>query len=187
MGRRFLPWAAMALVLFSARLAGAQAAPSPTVSPAPKSPWIAAGLSVGVTAAGLGIGAFADAVDPEADSPATIAAFVASYAIFAAGPSAGHWYAGERGHALRWTAIRGAGLAALAGGLYLALDADDDRGDVPGVLLAAGGATALAVGLYWDFYDSPRAARRANRRAAAQLQLAPLGARGAGLVLGGTF
>jgi hypothetical protein len=46
--------------------------------------------------------------------------------------------------------------------------------------------SAITVGLYSDFYDSPRAARRANRRAA-QLQLAPLGPRAAGLVLGGTF
>jgi hypothetical protein len=113
-----------------------------------------------------------------------------AYAALAAGPSAGHWYAGEGQHAVTWTAVRGAGIAAVAGGIYFAFDAyDDDRALVPGVLVAAVGTAAFTVGLYWDLVDAHRAAHRANRRSRGSLPsvtVAPMPG-GAALLLHQTF
>ena len=115
---------------------------------------------------GLAVGGLADSIDPDASSPLTWVGLGIGYAALAAGPSAGRWYAGEGRHALTWTLVRGAGISAAGGGIYLAFDAyDDDRALVPGVLLAAAGTVAFTVGLYWDLADAHRAAHRANRRA----------------------
>lgn len=170
--------------------ASAPAGSSPPTAAPRKSPWTATGLAVGVTLGGLAIGGLADSVDPDASSPATWVGLGVGYAALAAGPSAGHWYAGEGRHALTWTVVRGAGIAAFGGGVYLAFDAyDDDRALVPGVLLAAAGTVAFTVGLYWDLADAHRAAHRANRRAQVSVPsvaVLPLPG-GAALALGSTF
>ncbi len=149
----------------------ASAAAQPTAasqggSQTQKSPWVATGLAVGVTASGFALGAIADAVDGDASSPATIPVVVASLAIATVGPSVGHWYAGERSHAVRWTAIRAAGMAAGAAGLALAFEGfeDDRRYAFPAVALAAVGLGTYMVGMYWSLYDAHRAVRRTNRR-----------------------
>jgi hypothetical protein len=183
------------VVAGDSRVARAQPGSSAALHSGPtltKSPWVATGWAFGVTAAGLAIGGVADGVDTDASSPITLVAFAASYLAVTAGPSAGHWYAGERSHAIRWSAIRFGGLAAAGGGIYLAFDAyQDDRALVPGVLLAGAGTAAFAVGLYWDLFDAHRAANRANRRAGlgatATVTIVPLGSSGAGMVFSGSF
>lgn len=86
--------------------------------------------------------------------------------------------------------MRGAGIAAVVGGIYLAFDAyDDDRALVPGVALAGGGLAAFTVGISWDLFDAHRAARRANLRArgsASSLTVSPVPS-GAVLTLHGDF
>lgn len=167
------------LVLALAGTTVASAQPSaprrPQAHPPPRSTWVATGLAVGVTSAGLAIGSIADGIDPHASSPLTLAAFGVGYAALVAGPSAGHWYAGERWHALRWTAIRTAGLTAAVGGIYLAFDAtDDDRNLVPGILLATAGTAAFATGLAWSLFDAHGAAHRANARTRPAYGVQPL-------------
>jgi hypothetical protein len=143
-----------------------------------------------VTFAGLAVGGIADSVDTDASSPVTWIALGVGYASIAAGPSAGHWYAGERRHAVIWTGLRGAGIAAVIGGIYLAFDAyDDDRALVPGVALAGAGLAAFTIGISWDLFDAHRAARRANLRAresASSLSVSPVPG-GALLTLHGLF
>lgn len=181
---------AAAVALAPIRCAVAQPAPPPP--PDEKSSWVATGLALAVPATGLALAGVADAADPDAESPITLTAFALSYLLLAGGPSAGHWYAGERGHALRWSAIRLGGLGAVAGGVYLGFDAyDDDRAVVPGVLLAGIGTAVFATGLYWSLFDAHRAVARANRRGrhapTALLTVNPIGRDGAGLSLSGAF
>ncbi|HUH04402.1 MAG TPA: hypothetical protein VML75_20545 [Kofleriaceae bacterium] len=152
-----------------------------------KSPWIATGLAVGVTVGGVAVGAVAESLDDDASSPATRVAQGVAYAGLVAGPSAGHWYAGEHGHALRWTGVRAAGLTALVGGIVLVDRYDDGAPFTSGLALMFVGGGAYAVGLYWDLFDAHRAARRSNRRAASRVAVAPMVGPTVGLQLAGMF
>jgi hypothetical protein len=97
--------------------------------------------------------------------------------LMAAGPSLGHVYAGEHGHALRMTALRVGGLVALGAGVSFAMCESETDVTCPGdgpilLLLGAGVGTYVGATLY-DFYDAHRAARRSNTRARSALTVAP--------------
>ena len=97
-----------------------------------------------------------------------------------AGPSAGHLYAGEYGHAAKMTALRAGGMLVFGVGLIasmsVAYEADcagpcsggSSSSHGPGTaLMLLGGGTVLASTIY-DLYDAHRSAHRANVRAAQQ-------------------
>ncbi|HUH06084.1 MAG TPA: hypothetical protein VML75_29045 [Kofleriaceae bacterium] len=193
MGGRIRAKITMALVVLACEFAWAGRVQADTVAPSAgqtaseKSPWVATGLAVGVTLGGLGIGALAGCLDPDLSSPSSWAGLGIAYASMAAGPSAGHWYAGETRHVLRWTAIRTAGLAAMVGGFLLVDKYDSGAPLSSGLALAILGGGTYAVGLYWDFFDAHRAAKRANQRTTTTLTIAPMVTRGIGLQLAGSF
>jgi hypothetical protein len=162
--------------------------PSPVATQEQKSPWVATGLAVGVTFGGVAIAAGADSLYSNAPSPVLWAEYGVAFVGAAAGPSAGHWYAGESGHAWRWTALRSVGLAAGIGGVYLISDYDRGAPFASGIALSLVGGSVYAVGLYWDLFDAHRAAARANQRAdGARVVLVPMVGRAAGLQLVGSF
>lgn len=117
------------------------------------------------------------------------------------GPSAGHIYAGEWGHAIGMSTFRL--MTSTAGGivLFLATLHGDCEDGPPGACDTSTGAVLLGTGLLlaagasavYDIIDAPRAAERANRRFASDLALAPIvagGDRGGttrGLALVGRF
>ncbi|MBA2538873.1 MAG: hypothetical protein H0V17_04495 [Deltaproteobacteria bacterium] len=90
------------------------------------------------------------------------------------GPSAGHIYAGESGHAVGMTLVRGAALVAFVAGvikstMVYGIDCVDcessnsgDR-DNAGTLMWVGGLSFIAASVY-DIIDAPRAARRRNAK-----------------------
>lgn len=99
------------------------------------------------------------------------------------GPSAGHIYAGEWGHAVGWSLFRAA-TSTVGGAIALAAALHGDCEDGPPgacdtstgtVLLGAGLLLAAGASAVYDFVDAPRAAERANQRSAAgDLALAPI-------------
>jgi hypothetical protein len=155
----------VALAVAGCRATTSSHGPTAASQGRPRSPWTATALAVGATVGGVAAGAIAEAVT-EDGSPAETVVVIGSLAIMAAGPSAGHWYAGEHQHALRWTAIRAGGLAAGVVGVWLAFEGVEAESAyfLPAAVLAGFGLTAYMVGVYWDFYDAHRAARRVNAR-----------------------
>lgn len=165
------------------------------------SPNTALALSLGVTAggiaAGTGIWFASGGSGADANNGHWVGFLVASSSLVA-GPSLGHFYAGEVGRGLLTTGLR----AALVGGAVIftvgpavscavgsavAAEGPSDC-DLTGWFVLSGlfasGAVALAV---YDIWDAPRAARRAQPRAPT-LSLAPiLGPSTYGLGLAGTF
>jgi hypothetical protein len=167
------------------------AQPLPAPPPPTKSAWAATGLAVGVTIAGYALGAASEPLERDHPRVATTM-LAASFVLSAAGPSAGHLYAGEPGHALRWTAIRGAGLLVGVTGTSVAIHGyDRDQGYwFAAATFATIGLATYAAGLSWDLFDAHRAAGRANRRtAAAQSRIAVTPTMGSspGLAIVGVF
>lgn len=175
-----------------ASMARAQS-PTSRAAPAPahRSPWGASGLAFGATVGGWAIGAIASSADEDASSTLGRLGLGLSFAVAAIGPSAGHLYAGERGHAVRWSLIRAGGLGVGVAGVALAVRGyDRDCGYAfPSAVAAALGASVYFAGFYWDLYDAHRAAARANRRAAASVRMVvtPMLGPGSGLQLSGSF
>ncbi len=166
---------------------------SPQAAPAlaHRSPWVASGLAFGATVGGWAIGAVAGDADQDASSTLGRLGLGLSFAVSAIGPSAGHLYAGEGAHALRWSLIRAGGLGVGVAGVALAVRGyDRDRGYAfPSAVAGALGLGVYAAGLGWDLYDAHRATARANRRAAAPVSVivTPMLGSGSGLQLSGTF
>ncbi|MBX3162217.1 MAG: hypothetical protein KF773_40005 [Deltaproteobacteria bacterium] len=111
------------------------------------------------------------------------------------GPSAGHIYAGENGHALRMSLLRTGALTAFAIGLLrVAVTPLDDcistcnerdrewrEYQRNGELLMLAGAATFVTSTIYDIIDASRAARRFNDKQKARAwQLAPSMARDAG-------
>jgi hypothetical protein len=161
-------------------------------APAPrKSESTATLLALGTTAAGLGtiyLGA-------QGNNGGLAWAGVAITLI---GPSAGHIYAGETGHAAQLSLLRIGGFATFVYGLVQATTrtdcydsyACDDPNDGEGAMWL-GGAVVVGATLY-DFVDASKAARRANRKAERAWQVTPMmmpasGVRSPGVGIAGTF
>lgn len=150
-----------------------------------KSGAVATTIAVGGTLAGLGI---AIGIDDGTSGPRGVAAGAVAFSSLAVGPSLGHIYANESRHALRWTAYRALGVAALGGGLYL-IDRYDRSGlEAAGAGLALAGSSLFVVGFYRDLWDAHRAASRYNARHMNELSLTPIASqRLVGLNLVGSF
>lgn len=111
---------------------------------------------------------------------------VVGAALLVVGPSAGHLYAGEYGHALGMSALRAAaGLTGLVGLIVASTVTYDgppganDHANAWAVAYAGAGIY-LAATIY-DLWDAHRAVRR-------ELTIAPMPAQGgAGLMVAGTF
>ncbi len=138
--------------------------PAPEL-PDAKSESTATMLSLGTTAAGVGL------VAAGIESQNSGTAMLGAIAILV-GPSAGHIYAGEAGHALGMSLLRSAAVIAIVAGFIdhttAAVDcldcsgqpiADDHR---TGDRLMWGGGIALVALTVYDLVDAPRAARRRN-------------------------
>jgi len=180
-------------------LVGAAAPVQPPRPPPPherggKSGEVAALLSVGATAAGAGaivLGGWRGAGE-HADGPMLA---LAGAGLLVVGPSLGHFYAREAGHAVVFSLLRGFSLGAFSAGALTILGCvvSDGCGTRRGLELAGiglvGGLGYLALTTY-DFADAPRAAHRANARA---LTIAPAplrtpgGRTAPGLVVAGSF
>jgi hypothetical protein len=189
--------AVAALVLVAAAPVAAAAPPSltplsdPEEPPPPqhdrptsgaKSETAATALAFGTTAAGYVLAAAIANSDHETGAEAAMALMVI-------GPSAGHLYAGESGHALGMSALRAGGLVTFALGLLAVVATDNvEYGNCPGGCgnvsderndhsFGAGmmivGGTAFVVGTAYDLYDAHRAVRRANDKLVGAMQFTP--------------
>jgi hypothetical protein len=115
---------------------------------AQKSETTALVLSLGTTAAG--VATIALAVDSQDESQAILGLGMALV-----GPSLGHLYAGELGHAVLFTGLRVGGLALAAAAL--------DQGGRDNETIAAIGISLAGAATLYDLIDAPRAVDRYNR------------------------
>jgi hypothetical protein len=145
--------------------------PMMVVPPPVKSEGTATMLSLGTTAAGFALLAAAGKQDNGGGGTATIGLLA-----LLIGPSAGHIYSGETGHAVGMTLVRGAALVAFVAGVIKQTmvygasadcidvceyhDSDSDNG---ATLMWVGGLSFIAATVY-DIIDAPRAARRRNAK-----------------------
>jgi len=157
----------------------------PSYTPAPYAPYAphraapraiksestATWLSIGTTA--LGFGAMMVAAEERNDALAW-----AGIAGVLVGPSAGHIYAGENGHAVKMSLLRTGGLVVFAVGALSASSRpscpqycsyDDDNGEAA---MWLGGALVVGATLY-DFWDAGRAVRRFNDKQQHSYMVAP--------------
>jgi hypothetical protein len=140
-------------------------------------------MSIGVTLGGVALvagGAWLMDATADLDTPGGAETPLWFYGTTAlgglamiAGPSAGHAYAGEWGHALLFTGLRTGALLLAATGLAETDCAESCSGLGDGAALALGlGGLAASVGLaVYDIWDSARAARRYNTRVLAEAGL----------------
>ena len=133
---------------------------SAAAEPKRKDPRVAAGLSLGVTAAGAGALylAFAHQKSVMSGFEAILLGLGSQTLLF--GPSAGHVYAGEKRRAVRMYGLRiGASLLFLGG--WFEWNAEGPPGAGKAEMWIGG--TAWAALMMVDFIDAPFAARRANQ------------------------
>jgi hypothetical protein len=163
--------------------------PTPYAYPAPiaseqKSEGVATALAIGATTAGfmmIGSGA----------SRGGDGMITAGLITMVIGPSAGHIYAGETGHAVKMSLLRGAGFVTFMAGAIKATTVHDvapaepcvdcvqpqpqhssNNRDNAGTLMWIGGLTFVAASVY-DMLDASRAARRTNIKNAHMLTVVP--------------
>jgi len=153
--------------------------PPPMVPPPPNvtgaegdlSPTAAGVMAVLATVVPVGIGFTMTALVERKEGEATIAGVVVAGTGVVIGPSIGHFYAGETGHALGTSGLRllafgntfGLGLLGL-----VTMYGGNRQDSAPGWMLLgmAGISGAAGLGLVaYDLVDAPSAARRANREA----------------------
>jgi hypothetical protein len=155
-----------------------------------RSEGVATGLAIGGAVAGPALLFLANRIAEKADDDGPANAIgVFGGALVIVGPSFGHWYAGKLltvGMALRAGGLAAGGLGLMANYTCIPEDTSCGHKPLPMVLMAAGGA-ALLGGTAWDLVTAHTQARRWNARHEVTLTPVPLGARGAGLVLGGRF
>ena len=158
--------------------------PVPTAAVATqKSDGLATGLAIGTTFGGLAM------IVAGATVHSGAIATLGGVAVLV-GPSAGHIYAGESGHAVGMTLLRAAGAATFFYGLIndtIVADGPNEYSQHPSARpLMVLGAAAFVGGTLYDMFDAHRAARRAN--AETGLVVAPMvGARTAGVAVTGRF
>jgi hypothetical protein len=144
---------------------------------------VSTAVAVGTTLAGMGLTLGAIRYGSSGAGVIGIGAMVA-------GPSAGHFYSGEWGHALGMTALRTTGaLVFFLGLIESSTEANISDGggthhDNGSSLMAIGAAVYVATTVY-DIYDSGRAARRANAHALAVVP--SVGQSAVGMTLAGQF
>lgn len=156
----------------------AQPMPAPTIEGSMKSEGTATMLSLGTTAAGFALLAAAGKQENGGGGTGTLGVLALMI-----GPSAGHIYAGETGHAVGMSLVRGgAALAFIAGVIQAttvyAVDCVNpctgytDNHDNGATLMWVGGISFVAATVY-DLIDAPRAARRRNTKTQ-QWQMSPM-------------
>jgi len=157
------------------------------------SPSMALALSGGLTLGGIatGVGMFMAGDRYHSNTLAGAGVLIAS-AAFVVGPSTGHIYSGEGGHAVRFSLYRaglgGLGVGAIAAGIGIGVgcamggimgggdESSDDCDDAAGPLVVVGGilsAGALSLAVY-DIIDAPRSARRMRARNVTTVSLGPM-------------
>jgi hypothetical protein len=182
--RKLVGW----LVLVLGLAGGAHAAyAAPTAAPivageqypGMKSPGTARTLSIVCFTAPIVVGTVLMAASSESNPDPTEA--VVGVALFAGGflvgPSAGHFYAGNSGHALAGIGIRVGTIAALTG--LTAASYNDSDGSALVALAGVGGVTVLWWSITHDISSASDAARKHNgevRAREAQIGLGPVGA-----------
>lgn len=171
----------------------AQPMAAPVIEGSMKSEGTATMLSIGTTAAGFALLA---ASGKQGSDDGAGMGMLGALALMV-GPSAGHIYAGEAGHAVGMSLVRsGAALVFLVGALKATMsysdcwECDGSRDNGAG-LMWTGGLAFVAATVY-DIIDAPRAARRRNNKTR-QWQVNPMmvgamsNARTPGMGLSGTF
>lgn len=152
----------------------------PLSDPEERRPRRALALSLGLTLGALALGNLQFA-DTESDTGRTLqlATGIAAFSALAVVPSAGHLYAGEGRHALRFSLLRLGSMAAFMGGLVLAFGLPEDANGagaavagLGGLALAGAGSVGILSFTIGDIIDAPRAARRHNQAARHQTQQA---------------
>lgn len=147
--------------------------PAPAIEGRTKSESTATMLSLGTTAAGFALVAAAGKGDEGSGGLATLGVLA-----ILIGPSAGHIYSGETGHAVGMSLLRGGSAIAFLVGVikatmtYSPAESSSDCIDWCGgssdhddgkTLMWVGGLTWVAATVY-DIIDAPRAARRRNTK-----------------------
>ncbi len=156
-----------------------------------KNPGTAQLLAAGAT--GLGLLTFFAAADDNNEELALVGA-----GLTLIGPSAGHIYAGENGHAVKMSLLRTGGLLTFIYGAVKATAGDcidycQETTNGEGEAAMYLGGAVLVVGTLYDLYDSGRAARRFNEKAARTLTVGPTmmssakGGTSPGVALSGSF
>jgi hypothetical protein len=178
-------------------------APPPGVVPQRRSPGVALGLSLGVTAGGAALVAAAGAMS---DSDLGSGLGLAGSLALLVGPTTGHWYANRVANAglgvravsasVGVVAFTGLGLCAFDG-IDLDPDSDPDPDDdtecsLWGALAVTAGV-AYVGGTIFEIATAPAAARKYNREYGLDVQVAPTairagdGSQAPGLAVAGRF
>jgi hypothetical protein len=176
--RLFLVLAAAA-TLASARPVSADSPPPPQTD-RDRSSETAMYLSLGVTTLSLSTLFYASRATSGTPSTPLQVIGVVGLAGLVAGPSAGHIYAGEYGHAAVTTVLRGGALAAVLVGVTRITTTSlcdgpcgtDDKKRNGGIMAIAGAATYVLSTAY-DLIDAPRSVKRRHRERARSTRLAP--------------
>jgi len=164
----------------------------PSLGSLGRSPSTAIGLAAGITASGAAVATLLLGIAMEEGEEGLLGAGAALLgASLLAGPSAGHWYAGQGARAWGLTTARLGAYAMAVGTLLPSLFFGGFQFVLPLVSMPfLGFAIALTI---IDMVDAPKAARRANRRRRKMLlQVAPTVMRlddqvAPGLALSGRF
>jgi hypothetical protein len=182
-------------------------APPPGVVPHRRSPGVALGLSLGVTAGGAALVAAAGAIG---DSDLGSGLGLAGSLALLVGPTTGHWYANRVANpglgvravsaSVGVVALTGLGLCAFDG-IEIDLDPETDPPDQPdddtecslwGALVVTAGV-AYVGGTLFEIATAPAAARKYNREYGLDVQVAPTairagdGSQAPGLAVAGHF
>lgn len=147
-------------------------------------------LAIGGTAAGPVLILIANRIAEKAanDDGAELIGVVGGVFVMV-GPSLGHWYAGKPvtwGMGLRVGGLAAGGIGLLANYSCIPESTTCGHRPLPIALMVAGGA-ALLTGTIWDLLTADDQVRHWNSRHAVTVAPVPLGNRGAGFALVGTF
>ncbi|HEY5924374.1 MAG TPA: hypothetical protein VIV11_22005 [Kofleriaceae bacterium] len=161
----------------------------------PKSPFVAGALSLGLTAAGIGLNLMAQDIAPHYDEPGKsdalrVSVVLTGTVLSLVGPTSGHIYAGQAWNpGLKWRLIGGATFAVSIVPAFAFALSDNAAGTTLFGLLAAGGGVTYIGATIWEIGSAPGAARRHNERLeeGASFSVAPIIGRESGLAIGGRF
>ena len=133
-----------------------------------KSPEVAAGLSVGITAAGLGLAITANRLDDHGHDKLALATGLAGAGMLLVGPTSGHIYAGRAWNGgLKWRLISGATFFACAiPGFALGMQEGSGDDAAPPVFLVGAAIAFVTYGgaTLYEMSTASSAARAYNLR-----------------------